>query len=255
MLKVSKKISGDGRPQYKIHTKLDWDVPGDIHLPFEDPSAVKHLRGGAGRGLFITGDLFDYYWLSSWPKLADKTKTAGYEATRAAGRTFVADIAGMYDEVVYGEGNHELRVETLSKRFPGFDGRWWWLLADILPKNWTYLDHGYRCEFAQKTTNGLTIDAEHGDRTLYGGVPTAERIVAAYPGQCKFIGHAHRTQFTIKNTWNVGQPITSMAYVVGHMCDIKKNNYANNPNWQQGLGRISRDGHTELAIIEKGKIL
>src|SRR5574338_324405 len=122
---ADKKFSADGRPQYKLNKIIDWDVPGDIHLPFHDPRAVAKL--GTSRGLFITGDLLDYYWLSSWPKLAEKEKKAGYEKTREACKDFVKFAHDRYDYVVFGAGNHEARVETLTKHYPGFAGKWYWM--------------------------------------------------------------------------------------------------------------------------------
>jgi len=252
-VKASKTISKDGRPQYKLDTVIDWVVPGDIHLPFHDPVALSKLPRATG--LFITGDLLDYYWLSSWPKLADKVKKAGYTATREAAKDFVAWIHPRYKYKVFGAGNHELRIETLSRKYPGFDGTWYWMFADILPKTWIYLDHGYRCILPQKTVNGLPIVLEHGDRTLYGGVPSAERLVNGYPGQCTVIGHNHRLQSHFKTTWNVGKSTVTQAYTVGHLSDIKKNNYASNPNWQQGFGTISEQGSIRLFAIDKGAII
>lgn len=256
-LSVSKKLAADGRPQYKINNKISWTVPGDIHLPFQDKRALQHITDNpfGTSGLFITGDLLDYYWLSSWPKLADKTKQAGYTATRENLKDFVSAVSNNYDYVAFGSGNHELRLETLTRKFPGFDGKWYWIVADLLPTTWTFFDHGYRCELSQKTTNGLPILLEHGDRALYGGVPSAERLVNAYPGQCTIIGHNHRLQHHYKTTWKNGRSTTSMAYTVGHLSDIRKNNYAANPNWQQGYATISEDGFIQINHLIGGRMI
>ncbi len=176
---VSLTTSKDGRPYAKVNiANTDWILPGDIHIPFHDPVAVKRLWaianvGTRSKGLFITGDLLDYYWLSSWPKTGDKTRAAGYKETRKDLLDFVSCVNYNYDHVVYGAGNHENRVAAFTAKFPGFDGDWYWMFKDILPTTWHYLPHGYRAELLQRTRNGLPIIVEHGDKAQYGGVPSA----------------------------------------------------------------------------------
>jgi hypothetical protein len=248
--------SKDGRPYAKININCNWVIPGDVHLPFHDPQAIKfvwnHNYSSGEAGLFITGDLVDLYWLSSWPKSGDKAKATGYQATRKSLLEFVSCVSNNYDHVVYGCGNHEDRVASLTRKFPGFDGEWYWMFKDILPTTWHYLPHGYRAELPQKTGNGLPILVEHGDKTLYGGVPSADKLATSYPGQCTIIGHNHRLQQSLKTTWRKGKATTSMAYTCGHMSDIVKNNYAANPNWQQGYTTVSVDGQIQNHLIVNG---
>lgn len=258
-MKVLKKLSQDGRPYYKLTEAVSLTIPGDIHIPMQDQDAVDAaLKFAAkdGSWLFITGDLIDYYWLSSWPKSRELTTSAGYTNTLKAIEALVLTIDNFgIPGVVYGAGNHEERVNALSRKFPGFDGNWYWMFEKVLPENWVYLDHGYRCELAQKSVNGLPIIIEHGDRAQYGGVPSAEKLVTAYPGQCTIIGHNHRIQQAAKTTWKKGTPTISAAYTVGHLSDIKQNNYAANPNWQQGWASVSSAGLVQQHLYDKGKII
>lgn len=260
---ITIRTSGDGRPYAKINFACNWVIPGDIHIPFHDPLALGHLWQDQfeiflksspedKNGLFITGDLVDLYWLSSWPKNGDKAKATGYNATRKSLMEFVSCVSQNYDYVIYGCGNHEDRVSRLGKQFPGFDGDWHWMFKDILPTTWHYLPHTYRAELPQRTGNGLPIVIEHGDKALYGGVPSAEKLCSSYPGQCTIIGHNHRIQQSVKTTWRKGKPTTSMAFTVGHMSDIKKNNYAANPNWQHGYATVSVDGDVRNHLIVAG---
>ena len=254
---VEVRTSKDGRPYAKINIpNVSWVIPGDIHLPFHDPAAVGHIWGAEydkdRRGLFLTGDLVDLYWLSSWPKSGDKAKATGYQATRQALLEFVTCVSQNYDFVIYGCGNHEDRVSSLCRKFPGFDGSWYWMFQDILPTTWHYLPHSYRAELRQRTGNNLPIIVEHGDRALYGGVPSAEKLASSYPGQCTIIGHNHRVQQSVKTTWRKGKPLTSLAFSCGHMSDIVKNNYAANPNWQQGYTTVTADGEVRNHLIVNG---
>lgn len=249
---VTVRTSKDGRPYAKLNIFNDWVIPGDIHLPLHDPSAIKHLWARQETGMIITGDLVDLYWLSSWPKSGDKLKASGYQATRTYLMEFVSCVSNLYDNVVYIAGNHEKRIKGLTAKFPGFDGDWCWMFKDILPTTWHYLDHGARVELPQRTHNGLPIVIEHGDMAQYGGVPSAEKLAVAYPGQCTIIGHNHRLQQSLKTTWNRGKASTSMAFTCGHMSDIVKNNYAANPNWQQGFTTVSKCGHVENHLIVNG---
>lgn len=251
---VELSTSNDGRPYAKINILTNWTVPGDIHLPFQDQTAVdKAVFEKVGNGLFITGDLVDYYWLSSWPKNGNTVKWAGYTATRNALMDFVGKVSNTYEHVVYGCGNHEERLTSLSRKFPGFDGEWYWLFKDVLPSTWHFLPHGYRAELPQKTSNGLPIILEHGDKSLYGGVPSADRLATAFPGQCTIIGHNHRLEQVAKTKWKQGKATTSLAFTCGHLSDIVKNNYAANPNWQQGYTTISVDGQVKNTLLINGK--
>lgn len=253
-MKLSKTTSKDGRPTYRFKECINWLIPGDIHAPFQDKKAVARMFDlGIEEGLILNGDFIDYYWLSSWPKTAALTKLAGYSRTREEIMSLVAEIQRRFKHVIFGAGNHEARIETLSRKYPGFDGKWYWMFQDILPKYWHYLDHGYRLVLPQKTFNGLPIVIEHGDKCLYGGVPSAERLVTSYPGQCTIIGHNHRLQQRYKTTWKNGNPTVSMAYTVGHLSDIKLNNYASNPDWQKGWATVSRTGDIALDLYEGGQ--
>lgn len=252
--------SNDGRPYAKINILTDWTIPGDIHLPFHDPVAVdkavfKNLHNGVGQegGLFITGDLIDYYWLSSWPKDGKTVMSAGHKATKNALLNFVRDVEFCYEHVAYGCGNHEERLTAMCRKFPGFDGEWYWLFQDVLPASWYKLPHAYRAELPQKTPNGLPIVIEHGDKALYGGVPSADKLATGYPGQCTIIGHNHRVEQVAKTKWKQGIATTSLAFTCGHLSDIVKNNYAANPNWQQGYTTVSSGGLVRNTILIGGK--
>ena len=256
---IELRTSKDGRPYAKVNINTNWIIPGDIHLPFHDPQAVKaiwdplqNFDQGFDCGLFITGDLVDLYWLSSWPKSGDKAKATGYQATRQSLLEFVNCVSQNYDYVIYGCGNHEDRVSSLCRKFPGFDGKWYWMFQDILPTTWYFLEHGYRAELPQRTNNGLPIIVEHGDKAQYGGVPSADKLVSSYPGQCTIIGHNHRVQQALKTTWKQGKSLVSSAFTCGHMSDIVKNNYAANPNWQQGYTTVSVTGEVRNHLLVNG---
>jgi hypothetical protein len=246
--------SKDGRAYARINYLADWVIPGDVHLPLHDTKAVNLALSSKGNGLFIQGDLLDFYWISRWPKDSVQTKAAGYEATRNAVMQFVA-ATGRFEYVIYGGGNHEDRVGNLSRSYPGFDSSWWWMLRDVLPTTWTYLPHGYRAELLQKTTSGLPIIVEHGDRATHIKAPTTDHLVAAFPGQCTIIGHTHRVQQSMRTTWKKGKSIVTSAYSCGHLSDCQKNNYAAAPNWQQGFATVSKEGSVQNHLIVNGALV
>lgn len=254
---VTITTSKDGRPYARLHDVRSWTVPGDIHLPFHDPVALgQALYRPSSEGLFIQGDLIDFYWISRWPKKPDELKAAGYEATREAVLGFVSAVQKRFEHVVYGAGNHEDRVANLARNYPGFDGKWYWILRDVLPTTWTYLPHGYRAELPQRTPNGQPIIIEHGDRALYNiKVPTAENLVTAFPGQCTIIGHNHRVQQAAKTTWKQGKMTVTTAYSCGHLSDYKKNNYSTSPQWQHGFVTVGEHGNVRNHLIVNGVIV
>jgi hypothetical protein len=248
--------SNDGRAYARIGVEIDWVIPGDIHLPFHDQSALNHVLHYESKGIFIQGDLIDFYWISRWPKSVEQTESAGYEATRQSVLDFVSAVSKRFDFVVYGAGNHEDRVANLARGYPGFDGKWWWIMRDVLPTTWHYLPHGYRAELPQRTCNGLPIIIEHGDKAIANiKVPTAENLVASFPGQCTIIGHNHRVQQAAKTTWKKGKQTVSMAFSCGHLSDIKKNNYSTSPQWQQGFTTISTQGYVSNHMVVNGEIV
>lgn len=259
-MNVTKSRSKDGRINYRLDEAIDWIVPGDIHLPLTNWNALKAcLRDTRGDypfgkiGLFITGDLFDNYWISSWGKTTQLNKIAGYNNSREATKDFVAATRD-FDVVVLGGGNHEARAASLSSKYPGFDGNLWWLYQDLLPTNWVYLDHGYRCSLPQKSVSGLPIVLEHGDKCFYSGIPSAQKLVVSYPNQCTMIGHNHRIETAHKTTWSNGKPHLTSAYSVGHLQSLKNNTWTNNPNWQLGWGRISSTGEMSTHVYYEGRV-
>lgn len=258
-MKVTRTRTRDGRNQYSTHERMSWLFPGDIHLPFQNDKAVDACLASydskpGKKGLFLGGDFLDMYWVSSWPKGKDLSKLGGYTKTRDSILDFVSKVSGRFDEVILGAGNHEARVERLSKQYPGFDGKWYWMFKDILPTNWHYLDHGFRFVLPQKSVSNLPIVMEHGDRALHVGVPSATSLLSAYPNQSTIIGHNHRVQQALKTTWCKGKPQLAAAYSAGHLSSLKLNDWINNPDWQLGWVDIDISGVITTHTYFEGRV-
>lgn len=85
-------------------------VAGDFHAPFHDVEAVAELIAREGPytdTLIISGDLFDLYAVSRFPKREPMT----IEQEWAAGTALLAQLASAFPDVLIIHGNHDERVE------------------------------------------------------------------------------------------------------------------------------------------------
>lgn len=125
---------------------------------------------------------------------------------------------------------------------PAFLGMgWWWPYGSLFAdKRITLLDHGYRAVIGN-------VVVEHGDK-LKGATakcPAFGVAESARDGLTHVFGHTHKSGFAQHTSYVKGKARVTQAYNVGSLIDARKQDYANEPNWQPGSLHINQ-GDCEL---------
>lgn len=97
-------------PKYQAGDTQRIVVAGDFHAPYHDPAAVAELianEAGQTDTLIISGDLFDMYSVSRFPKREPIT----IQQEWASGTALLAQLAAAFPDVLIIHGNHDERVE------------------------------------------------------------------------------------------------------------------------------------------------
>lgn len=258
MSAFSRTVADDGRPHYKFQVKDTLVViPGDIHFPIANEYLVKQatlladqIKENVGkRVLFLQGDTLDQEGFSRFPKDPERlVKAVNVKKEREALKRWIPRWLDTYDYIVFAPGNHELRAEKLVHVSPGFTGLgWWWPYEGVLSDSrLVLLDTGYRAELLSGPGNRRTV-VEHGDR-LRGasGKSPAASVAEQNPGeQTILFGHSHRCARATHTRYLSGKRSMTEAVNVGTLVDVKKNNYASEPNWQPGCAYVY-NSHVEL---------
>lgn len=254
-MKLTKSKSPDGRPLYKLETDLNIAIPGDIHIPFHDPVALRTFvdnTSGPNTILLIPGDCFDRYALSTHPK--EQKKLAHWtlqRETEAAAKWFqIFDYA--YDDVIYMPGNHEDRWDRLVANNPALVGmEWWWPIRDIVPSGWELLDVDARIHLRR---DGRLYNIEHGHKaSRNSSYVSADKLARQYPNQTTIIGHNHKLGAHHQTHWITGKYTMASAYSVGHLANVAKLGYVSAPDWQQG-GALIRSSGVQLLHVRGEKV-
>lgn len=96
-------------PKWQAKKEQRIVVAGDFHAPYQDPQAVAELiarEAGRADVLCISGDLFDLYSVSRFPK----TENVTIEQEWAAGTALLAQLAAAFPRIIAIRGNHDERV-------------------------------------------------------------------------------------------------------------------------------------------------
>jgi len=232
--------SDDGRPLYKFPVDGYYVVPGDIHFPIHNPTLVNRYtleNIPKGATLFLQGDTGDQEAFSRFPKDPEKiAKSHSIKKEREHWTRYLDRWLEVYDKIIIGPGNHEYRCQKLVYGNPGFIGMgWWWpyqgLFAD---SRITLLDYGFRACIGK-------VVIEHGDKLKGASAkfPAYGVAEAARDGMVHVFGHTHKFGYAEYTSYVQGKARTTVGINVGTLVDTRKQDYANEPNWQPGAVHIN----------------
>ena len=90
------------------------DLISDLHIPFQDEEAIAKLLAHPAENLWIAGDIFDSYAVSTHRKLNGHITTT---EELAQGRALMERFAKTYKNVYVIEGNHDKRAQKRIQEF------------------------------------------------------------------------------------------------------------------------------------------
>lgn len=241
---MKKTISDDGRPLYTLDPNRNYVIPGDIHFPLHNPDLVRRYTLEdipKNAVLFLQGDTGDQEAFSRFPKDPEKiAKSNSIKRERECWKSYLDKWLNLYDEIIIGPGNHEYRCQKLVFGNPGFIGMgWWWPYGSMFANpRITLLDYGYRAVIGN-------IVVEHGDKLkgASGKCPAAGVAEAARDGLTHVFGHTHRAAQASYTSYTKGKAKITTAINVGTLIQTRKQDYANEPNWQPGRFVISTESN------------
>jgi UDP-2,3-diacylglucosamine pyrophosphatase LpxH len=219
----------------------------DVHIPYHDRKALtvtnKFLDLYQPEKIILGGDIMDMYNVSRFDKNPMRSFDLQWEFDEA--KKVVEDIRKRNPKarIIMLPGNHEDRLQKYLWKNPEICG----MRALGVPYQLGLKEMGieWKKEFTHK---GVLFT--HGDfATKY----TANKNLEVH-GMNGVSGHKH-TQQTIVRTNRHGK---ATWLSVGHLADVSKAEYVNNPDWQQGFGAVYWKGRgvsMEHVNIDKGKIL
>lgn len=232
----------------------------DIQFPFHDNRALEVMLGvlTPGMDVFCVGDEIDFPMISRW----SKGWAAEYEGS------LQKHIQGNYDlwEQIRGivgptanihisRSNHVDRLARYIERYaPGLRGLEVLELEQLLG----YDDLGiqYHHEPFEFAPGWLLMHGDEGSLSRIAG-RTAGLLAESYDMNV-MCGHTHRLGRSAKTRGHKRRRRTVQGVEIGHLMDVRKAHYVNNPDWQQGFAVIHRDGNlTEVQTVPifKGKAI
>ncbi len=231
---MKKSLSDDGRPLYTLPLG-NYVVPGDIHFPIHSHRLVSKFtleNIPPSCTLLLQGDTGDQEAFSRFPKDPEKiAKSHSIKKEKEHWKNWLDKWLKVYDNIIIMPGNHEQRAGKLVFSNPGFIGMgWWWPYGGIFSDSRiTLLDYGARVVIGD-------VVVEHGDQ-LKGATakhPAYGVAEAARDGLIHVFGHTHKVGHAFHTSYVKGRAKTTTAVNVGTLIDSKKQDYANEPNWQAG---------------------
>lgn len=226
-------------------------IIGDLHIPFEDPKAIKimfkihqHCRPET---VIINGDLLDFSELSHFTrnKLDDRPITESIDAA-----VNIIEKLQRYSTVIFHIGNHEIRLQKyLFNNAPE--------LAELISFNDLVNNKlDTKIEFAEmigRDCMKLYFDDKllvgHFNRVSRYSAYTAKLLVEDYKVNV-VQAHTHR----LGMYFTTGVKETFMGIEGGCLCDVHPQ-YVANPNWQSGFLMARDHQNIEIIHINNGEAL
>lgn len=235
------------RENFKIPAGIDRVLfISDAHIPFHSIEpikiALKYAYENGVRGIFLGGDIFDFYASSNFlrpPGLRNLQKEI------KSGRTFLYNLRDKFPdiEIYFKEGNHEFRYQRkLMESSPELFEVDSLQLDEVLhlPKlNIKYIDYYTITEFGK-------LSIIHGHEIRGGGIHVAHnfRVKAGANVLC---GHFHRTQESIFR--NIKNELIG-SWSVGCLCGLSPD-YMSVNNWNHGFAFLTRERDGNFTVKNK----
>lgn len=257
-VRVETEAAPSGSSLKSDFTALVW---GDVHVPFEDPRAVKILKQVAAdvqpEVLVCLGDVFDFFSISDYRP--PKSEKKDLQRTLNAGVKHLAEMleVAQPDRAVYLGGNHDDRWERMMLKARD-DVRFRQLLK--IPKIRRFLEFeqvvgfeelGYEYYPYQEGKNFVLKDVlliTHGE---YANKYAARKHLDVY-GMNIIHGHTHQIQNFTRRTMK-GQ---EAGFSVGCLCNLNPHYDESVANWQHGFALVhfAKAGRRWLFDVEQVRI-
>jgi predicted phosphodiesterase len=230
---------------------------GDVHIPYHDNNALETMFDKFEEekvdGIYINGDLLDFYALSFHEK---DPRKARFKDEIEAGREFLEYVRERFlgIPIYFIPGNHENRLERYLRR----------KAVEILDVDEFRLDvllqvGATRIEyipFRSRVSFGNYL-IEHGDK-----IPGAGGVVPARTALMKLktnviINHFHKTSSSSQRVYNIDDSSTINGYSLGCMCELEPE-YLEINEWNHGFAILdNKKGKISVRQfkIENGKII
>jgi predicted MPP superfamily phosphohydrolase len=202
----------------------------DIHVPYHDPVAItlvyKFLSWFKPTGIYVIGDLLDFYSLSRFDK--DPTRLLTLQQELDEGVEFLAKLRSICPEayIYFREGNHEYRLTRYLCAHPEL----YTLRALQLPAMLKFKDLEIEyCDYNGALDHyGFLV--EHGDIVRRHSGYTAKGMLDKR-GISGITGHTHR----MGSHFQTNTAGTTCWYENGCLCKTDPEYILGQPNWQQGF--------------------
>jgi predicted phosphodiesterase len=203
----------------------------DFHIPYENKRAVNRflmdLRLIKPEMLILGGDIVDFYSVSHFRKEPNKSSKINWELNKYY--AFMDRLRSIYKgKLVYIIGNHERRINKYLMENTELWGLESLTLSSLLRKEKYNFNLCYKFKyFGTIFTHGT-----------YVGDTCAKQELAKY-GRSGVSGHKH--QYNVSSRTNTYGQFTWISAPC--MCDINKQEYIHEPNWQLGYVLLHSDGN------------
>jgi len=230
---------------------------GDVHIPYHDNEALQTMFDKFEEekvdGIYINGDLLDFYALSFHEK---DPRKARFKDEIKAGRELLEYMRERFSgiPIYFIPGNHENRLERYLRRkaveLLDVDE---FRLDVLLQVGATRIQY---IPFRSKVSFGNYL-IEHGDK-----IPGAGGVVPARTALMKLktnviINHFHKTSSSSQRVYNVDGSSTINGYSLGCMCELEPE-YLEINEWNHGFA-ILDNNNQKISVrqfkIENGKII
>lgn len=230
---------------------------GDVHIPYHDNEALETMFDKFEEenvdGIYINGDLLDFYALSFHEK---DPRKARFKDEIKAGKEFLEYVRERFlgIPIYFIPGNHENRFERYlrSKAVELLDVDEFRLdvLLQVGATRIEYLPFRSRVSFG----NYLI---EHGDKIPGAGGVVPARTALMRMKTNVIINHFHKTSSSSQRVYDIDDSSTINGYSLGCMCELEPE-YLEINEWNHGFAILHND-QGKISVknykIEKGRII
>ena len=230
---------------------------GDVHIPYHDNEALETMFDKFEEenvdGIYINGDLLDFYVLSFHEK---DPRKARFKDEIEAGREFLEYIRDRFPgiPIYFIPGNHENRFERyLRKKAVELLDVDEFRLDVLLQVGSTRIEY---LPFRSRVSFGNYL-IEHGDKIPGAGGVVPARTALMRMKTNVIINHFHKSSSSSQRVYDVDDSSTINGYSLGCMCELEPE-YLEINEWNQSFA-ILHNNNGKISVknynIERGNII
>ena len=230
---------------------------GDVHIPYHDNEALETMFDKFEEenvdGIYINGDLLDFYALSFHEK---DPRKARFKDEIQAGREFLEYVRDRFPgiPIYFIPGNHENRFERyLRKKAVELLDVDEFRLDVLLQVGSTRIEY---LPFRSRVSFGNYL-IEHGDKIPGAGGVVPARTALMRMKSNVIINHFHKTSSSSQRVYDVDDSSTINGYSLGCMCELEPE-YLEINEWNHGFA-ILNNNQGKISVknykIERGNII